>query len=165
MKKILLPLAMLAALAFKAQPVPATDLQFAKEAAQAGLLEVKLGELALQKSSSENVKTLGQHMITDHTKANDQLKALAASRSIDLPASLSAEGQAHYDRLSRQTGAGFDKAYTSLMVKDHQKVIAKFKTEASSGSDKELKSWAGQTLPTLEHHLMMSKEADAKIHQ
>ena len=103
-------------------------------------------------------------MVTDHTKANNELKALAASRAIDLPASLSTEGQAHYDRLSKLTGASFDKAYTSLMVQDHQKDIAKFKAEASSGTDKELRSWASQTLPILEHHLMMSKEADAKIH-
>lgn len=165
MKQIIVPIALLAALSANAQSLPAKDMQFAKEAAQAGLLEVKLGELARQKASSENVKTLGQHMITDHTKANEELKALASSRSISLPEGLSAEGQKNYDRLSKKTGSDFDKAYATLMVKDHQEVIAKFKTEASAGADQELKNWAGKTLPTLEHHLMMSKETDAKIHR
>lgn len=159
---MMLSIAMLAMVSAKAQAVPAKDLQFAKEAAQAGLLEVKLGELATEKSSTDEVKMLGQHMISDHTKANDELKSLAATKSISLPTTLSAEGQMNYDKLSKKNGADFDKAYTALMVKDHQKVIAKFKAESSSGMDAELKSWAGKTLPTLEHHLMMSKDADAK---
>ena len=146
-----------------AQTIPAGDVQFAKEAAQSGMLEVKLGELALKKAKSEDVKMLGQHMVTDHTKANKELMALASKKAIKLPTTLSSEGQMSYDALSKKMGSDFDKAYAMQMVKDHEKVVAKFKMESGSGEDSDLKSWATKTLPTLEHHLMMSQETDNKV--
>jgi putative membrane protein len=163
MKKILLSLTMLTALSVFAQPVPAKDRKFAKEAAQAGFLEVQLAEMALKKSSSAEVKTLAQQMITDHTKANNDLRSLATSKSMSLPTGMSMEGKLIYDQLSQKTGADFDKAYTALMVKDHQEVVEKFKTESSLGTDAALKDWATNTLPTLEHHLMMSKDTNATL--
>ena len=127
------------------------------------MLEVKLGELALKKAKSEDVKMLGQHMVTDHTKANKELMALASKKAIKLPTTLSSEGQMSYDALSKKMGSDFDKAYAMQMVKDHEKVVAKFKMESGSGEDSDLKSWATKTLPTLEHHLMMSQETDNKV--
>jgi putative membrane protein len=141
------------------------DTTFVREAAQAGMLEVKLGELAVAKTSNSDVKMLGQHMITDHTKANNELKALVAKKNITLPTGLSSEGQMHYDDLSKLSGAEFDKAYCDLMVKDHEKVISKFKTESTGGKDMEFKNFATKTLPTLEHHLHMSKEAKMAVNK
>ena len=135
------------------------DEEFAKEAADAGMMEVKLGELAQSKGQSQEIKTLGQHMVTDHTKANEELKALAMKKNIVLPNAMSKDAQKSYDELSGKNGAEFDKAYAKMMVKDHEKVIAKFKKESEKGEDPDLKSWATKTLPTLEHHLEMSKKA------
>jgi putative membrane protein len=80
-----------------------------------------------------------------------------------LPNALSKDGQKHYDELSGKSGEEFDKAYAKLMVQDHEKVIAKFKKESEKGEDPDLKSWAAKTLPTLEHHLKMSKETHEKV--
>src|SRR5437588_6359038 len=62
-----------------------TDKQFLKEAADGGLAEVELGQLASSKASSDEVKKFGQRMVEDHGKANDQLKQLAQSKNVDLP--------------------------------------------------------------------------------
>lgn len=68
------------------KPLFAPDQQFVTEAAEGGMLEVKLGELASQKGVSQEVKTFGKTMVTDHTKVNEELKALAQkSRSAYLP--------------------------------------------------------------------------------
>jgi putative membrane protein len=165
MKKIILSVMVMTAIGMSAQTVSKKDEAFVKDAAHAGLLEVKLGELAVSRASSADVKELGQHMVTDHTKANNELKALASKKSIPVPGDLDKEGQMHYDELSKKSGADFDKAYSALMVKDHKKVIAKFKEESSSGNDKYLAAWASATLPTLQHHLMMSEETDSKINK
>lgn len=162
MKKLILSIGILVQ-AYSLSAQSSADSTFAKEAAQAGMLEVKLGELAASKASSEQVKMLGHHMVTDHTKAGNELKALASKKKMNLPQSLSKEGQASYDKLSKKTGADFDKAYSEMMVKDHEKVIAKFKTESASGKDSDLKSWATKTLPTLEHHLDMAKETHKAV--
>ncbi len=52
----------------------AADSMFVKKAAQGGLAEVELGQLATQKAANEEVKKFGQRMVDDHSKANDQLK-------------------------------------------------------------------------------------------
>jgi putative membrane protein len=165
MKKTILSMMALAIISLAANTVPQKDQTFANDAAHAGLLEVKLGELAMKKGNSEDVKMLGQHMVTDHTKANEELKSLATKKGMKLPTTLDKEGQMHFNDLSKKSGSDFDKAYSDLMVKDHQKVIAKFKAESASGEDGDLKRWATTTLPTLQHHLMMSEETNNKINK
>jgi putative membrane protein len=83
----------------------AGDAHFAKEAAQGGMAEVKLGQLAQEKGSNDSVKSFGKRMVDDHSKANDKLKEVASRESITLPNDLSAKDQATYDRLSKLNGA------------------------------------------------------------
>jgi len=139
------------------------DQAFVTEAAQGGMSEVQLGELAVKQASSKDVKAFGQHMVSDHSKANDELKQLAAKKKWDLPADVGAENKATMDRLSKLKGAAFDKAYMSDMVEDHVKDVAAFDTESKKGKDLDLRSWAAKTLPTLRHHLSMAKETAAKV--
>ena len=134
------------------------DVHFAKEAAQGGMAEVKLGQLAQEKGSNDSVKSFGKRMVDDHSKAGDKLKEVASRESITLPNDLSAKDQATYDRLAKLNGAAFDRAYARDMVKDHETDIAAFQQEASAGKDESLKSFASETLPTLQDHLKQAKE-------
>jgi putative membrane protein len=132
------------------------------KAAQGGQAEVELGQLATQKGQSDDVKKFGQHMVDDHSKANDQLKSLAGQKGVTLPTDVSAKDKALKDRLSNLSGAQFDHAYMTAMVKDHKEDIAEFKKEANSGKDSDVKNWASQTLPTLEDHLKMAEQTAPK---
>jgi putative membrane protein len=134
------------------------DVHFAREAAQGGMAEVKLGQLAQEKGSSDTVKTFGKRMVDDHSKAGDKLKEVASHESITLPSDLSAKDQATYDRLSKLNGAAFDRAYARDMVKDHETDVAAFQKEANAGKNDSLKSFASETLPTLQDHLKQAKE-------
>jgi putative membrane protein len=134
------------------------DAHFAKEAAQGGMAEVKLGQLAEEKGSSASVKSFGKRMVDDHSKAGDKLKEVASRESITLPRDISAKDQATYDRLSKLNGAAFDRAYAKAMVKDHETDVAAFQKEANAGKDDSLKSFASETLPTLQDHLKQAKE-------
>jgi putative membrane protein len=135
----------------------ASDKSFVKKAAEGGLAEVELGQLATQKASSEEVKKFGQRMVDDHSKANDQLKQVAAQQQIDLPTEPSAKDKATKARLEKLSGEKFDRAYMSDMVKDHRKDVGEFAHEAKMGKDPAIKSFAESTLPTLREHL---KEAE-----
>lgn len=135
------------------------DAAFAVAAADGGMLEVKLGQLAQTNGASAKVKELGKMMETDHGKAGDELKAWAAKYNVTLPATLSQDKQDKYNMLAEKKGAEFDKAYTSDMVDDHEKDIKEFQKEADAGSNAELKTWASGKLPVLQHHLEMSKAA------
>src|SRR3954454_10112939 len=139
------------------------DSTFITKAAVGGLAEVKLGQLATQKASNADVKAFGQQMVDDHGKANDELKQLASSKGITLPTDIDAKDQAKYDRLSKLSGAEFDRAYMREMVSDHRMHVSEFRRESERGSDPDVKAWAAKTLPTLEHPLQMAESADAKV--
>jgi putative membrane protein len=134
-----------------------SDRTFIMKAAQGGMAEVELGQLASQNGSSDEVKKFGQRMVDDHTKANDQLKQLAQSKGVPVPTDLSAKDKATKDRLSKMNGAEFDRAYMKDMVQDHTKDVAEFRKESTSAKDPDVKSFASQTLPTLEDHLKEAK--------
>ncbi|HEY3973111.1 MAG TPA: DUF4142 domain-containing protein [Candidatus Sulfotelmatobacter sp.] len=141
------------------------DQKFVKEAAQGGLAEVELGQLAVQKASSDAVKNFGQRMVDDHSKANDKLKELASEKGINLPKSPSVMQKATKERLSKLSGDQFDKAYMSDMLKDHKKDVAAFRTESSTGQDSDVKNFATQTLPTLREHLKAAESIAPKSTQ
>jgi putative membrane protein len=150
-----------------AQKFDTTDLQadanFAVNAADGGMLEAKLGQLAATNGSSDDVKSLGKTMYDDHTKANNELIALAQKDSITLPTSLSDKSQKAYDDLSKETGKDFDKDFAKQMVSDHEKVIDAFQKEADNGNNADLKAWASGKLPVLQGHLQMSKDVLDKL--
>jgi putative membrane protein len=138
--------------------VAASDAQFAKKAAQGGMAEVKLGQLAQQKGTAESVKKFGARMVEDHSKAGNELKQAASQENIALPSDVSAKDKATYDSLSKLSGAAFDRAYAKDMVKDHEEDIADFNKEASGGQSPAIKDFATQYLPTLQDHLKEAKE-------
>jgi len=133
------------------------DTEFAVTAADGGMVEVKLAELAQTNGSSKAVKDFAQNMIKDHSKANEELKALAKQKNITLPMSLSDDKQKDYDDMAKKKGKDFDKAYASYMVDDHQEDIKEFEKAAKDGKDPEVKSWAAGKVATLQHHLEMAK--------
>ena len=134
-----------------------SDQAFVKEAAQGGMAEVELGQLAQEKASSPDVKQFGERMVTDHQKANEQLKQIASQKGMQLPAEPSAKDKATKEKLSKLSGEQFDKAYMADMVKDHKKDVAAFKRESNAGQDPAIKEFASQTLPTLEDHLKQAE--------
>jgi putative membrane protein len=140
------------------------DAKFVKEAADGGMAEVELGQLAVEKASSEDVKKFGQRMVDDHGKANDKLKEIASTKGIELPQEPSAKHKATKDRLSKLSGTSFDKAYMADMLKDHKMDIAAFTRESTAGQDPDVKSFASDTLPTLQDHLKNAESASAAIH-
>lgn len=122
------------------------------------MAEVELGKLATQKASSDAVKQFGQKMVDDHTKANGQLKEIASKENISIPDSLDPKHRSRIEKLSKLSGPDFDKAYAKDQVKDHQKDVSEFKSEAENGSNPNIKQFASSTLPTLQEHLSMAKD-------
>jgi putative membrane protein len=137
---------------------PVGDSDFAIKAAQGGLAEVKMGQLAQGKGINPAVKTFGNRMVADHTKAADELKQIASRQSIKLPTDLSAPDNDLYVKMLKLDGDAFDKEYARLMVKDHREDIKEFQEEAKTGKNQYLKDFAGETLPTLQEHLKQAQE-------
>ena len=140
-----------------------SDQTFVTKAAEGGLAEVELGKLAQEKGSSDQVKSFGQRMVTDHSKANDELKTLAQNKNITLPTEIGPHEKALRDRLSKLSGAAFDRAYMRAMLMDHRKDVNEFRHESTAGKDPDVKSFASKTLPTLEEHLKLAQDANRAV--
>jgi putative membrane protein len=138
-------------------PLDDADTKRVVEIASGGMMEVVLGELAQQKAENPRIKNFGQMMVTDHTKANEELKALATRKNVVLPQTPGEDHRKHIDDLQKKTGRDFDKAYISMMVDDHQEDINKFEKLANDANDADVKAFASKTLPVLRSHLDSAK--------
>jgi putative membrane protein len=137
----------------------ADDRQFVAQAAAGGMAEVQMGQLAQEKGQSDAVKQLGQTLANDHQQANQQLQSIAQAKQIDVPPSLDQRHQQKISQLQSKSGAAFDRAFIQEVIKDHTKDIAEFRTESNKTQDAALKDFTTSTLPTLENHLEMAKQA------
>jgi putative membrane protein len=137
--------------------VAASDKNFMVTAAEGGMLEVRLGEIAKKKGATQQVRDFGAMMVTDHGKAGDNLKVIAAKHGVTLPAELNAENQAVVNRLRRLSGDAFDKAYITEMVKAHSKDASAFEVASKKAKDRDLKAFAQQMLPVIKMHLQHIK--------
>lgn len=140
------------------------DRSFLEDAQAGGMMEVQLGQLASQHAQNQEVKDFGQKMVTDHSKANQQLSAVADKLGMPAPKDLPREQQRQVDKLSKLNGGEFDRAYMAAMVDDHKKDVGDFRKEADKGENADLKNFAQATAPTLEKHLQQAEDLQAKIH-
>jgi putative membrane protein len=154
-----------ATFAFGTQPQPMSDIEqsFLQKAAEGQQAEVVLGQLAVQKASSDQVKQYGAHMIQDHQKASEELRQLATREGTLLPSQLSIEHQQIQQKLSQLSGKDFDKAYISFMVEDHMKDLGEFQQGARTLQDPQVRQWTQGTLPILKAHLDKAKAIAAMI--
>ena len=144
-----LMLVLVSAAAFAAAP----DASFYKTLAQGGIAEVEAGKLAQQKAADPKVKDFGAMMVKDHSAANEQLKALAAGKGIELPGSSSTSQMATKAKLEVLSGGSFDKSYVEDQVKAHRDTVELLKKEIAAGQDRDAKAFAQKVLPTVESHL------------
>ncbi len=145
-----------------AQKSPSDDMSFVRKAAVAGMTEVQASKLALEKSTDASVKSFAQHMVDDHTKAGDALKTAAMQEGLSVPSDLDAQHKQVVDKLQGLSGADFDKAYKSQMLQDHKEAVALFQGEAKESSQSAVDKFAADTLPTLQSHLKMAQDLNAK---
>jgi putative membrane protein len=141
--------------------------EFVDKMAQVGVAEVKLGQLAAERASNPQAKQFARRMVTDHQKANAELKQVAAKMSVQVPEQMDAKHQELYDRLSKLKGAEFDREYMNAMVDGHQEVAAELERHADSNragdrsvgtsgdvsQTASVNAWASKTLPDVKQHL------------
>jgi putative membrane protein len=127
------------------------DRMFIKKAAKGGTMEVEMGKLAAQNAKSDDVKSFGKRMETDHSKANDELKSIADKKGAKMPAK------------KPSVKWTSDKDYMDMMVKDHEKDLAEFQQQAKEGSDPDIKEFAEKTAKVIEEHLNLAMETQSKL--
>jgi len=136
---------------------------FMKKAAEGGMMEVDLGNIAMKNSSTQQIKDFGKMMVDDHSQVNQELKALASVKNIGLPTMVGSDKQDKIDKLSKENGAEFDKDYVSMMIDDHKKDIDEFKDAQDKANDPDIKAFLDKTIPVLQKHLDAIQAIDKKM--
>jgi len=134
-----------------ASKLSAADKTFMTNAAKGGMMEVEWGKLAAQNGQNADVKKFGSRMVTDHSKANSELMALAKEEGVALPG---AKSPGKWKS---------DKDYMDMMMKDHQADLAEFQKEAQSGTDPDLKAFAAKYSKVVQQHLDLAKQTQSKL--
>ncbi|ALD22020.1 DUF4142 domain-containing protein [Hymenobacter sp. DG25A] len=139
------------------------DSEFMTKAASGGMMEVELGKAVAAKATTPEAKQFANMMVTDHTKANTELKALAAKKNITLPAAMGEDQQDVYKDVTEKTGINMDKEYLREMVQDHEKDVKEFIEASEKAMDPDIKAFAKKTTPVLQHHLEQAQKMLAAV--
>ena len=148
----------------QAQDMNHTDHHFVRQATWGGMTEVILSHVALDKSNNPDIRAFAQHMIDDHTRANDILLHICGDHGIEHPNELDADHKATVDHIKSLSGWDFNRAYAHQMLDDHTDAVALFQDESANGINEHLRHFADKTLPTLQEHLTMAQDLDHHLH-
>lgn len=140
-----------------------SDERFLVRAAEINLEEIQLGQLAQQQGTMAEIKELGRMMEQGHTKANNDLNALAAQKGIAVPKVVTADSQDHYNKLSEKSGNDFDREYCDMMVKGHKDAIDLYDNATKGNNDPDIKTWASNMLSDLRQHLAQAQSCEDKL--
>lgn len=138
------------------------DAEFVKNAASGGMLEVELGKHVAAHAADAKVRSFAERMVTDHGKANQELKAVASAAGLRVPSELDAKHREKLAELSALKGEALDDAYMKEMVEDHEHDVAAFREQAEQG-ESPIDRWAAKTVPTLEAHLAQAKSVSQRV--
>jgi putative membrane protein len=144
------------------QSLTPPEREFVQKAAAGNTAEVKLAQLAQQKSQDAKVKDFANLMITDHGKANNDLKPIADAANIKISDQLKGDAKVTYNELEKLSGSKFDHRYVSAMVRDHRKDAAEYQKAQSFVKNPQLKTYVDNTLPIVQHHLTMAEGMENK---
>jgi len=140
--------------------------EFVETAGTAGLAEVEMSELGAKKATNAQVKAFAKRMVTDHTKANEELQTAIKGKGVQVPSSRSTTHKATMEKFQQQdAGKDFDRNYMELMVEDHETAVELFESAADNETlDVDLRSYAKRMLPTLRDHLKQAQAIESKLH-
>ncbi|MGY3090730.1 putative membrane protein [Hymenobacter sp. UYAg731] len=131
------------------------DSEFMAKAASGGMLEVEMGKQVAARAVTPDAKKFAEQMVSDHSKANAELMALAAKKNITLPTTLSDDHSKVLKDVVEEKGVKMDQEYMKEMLKDHEEDVKEFTDASIKASDPDIKAFAAKNVPVLQMHLDM----------
>lgn len=139
------------------------DANYLVDVAEIDKTEIEIGKLAQQKGVSKSVKDFAKMLVDDHSKSLDEVTALAKTKNVSIPQTLTDKGQKEYDKLNEKSGADFDKEFADKMVEGHQDAVDKVTKISENASDKEVEQWASNKVSVLTDHLEKAKKLQKEV--
>jgi len=128
------------------------DAQFVVDQVAGNYAEVKLAQVAQQKSTNPEIKSIAAMLEADHTAVLNDLKAFAAKKNISVPAEESQDSKDKIQKLNEEQPTAFDKKWCDELMDKHMKGIKTYEDASANLEDPELKSWAANLVSKLKMH-------------
>ena len=138
----------------------AEDKSFLLQAAEANMAETLMGQMAEQRSNNPVIRRFAAQMVRDHGQLLTEVRELASTKGFALPYSIDIADDAAQQHFSSLSGDQFDRAYMSLMVKDHGRDVAQFDHASNHAADPQVQHFAARTLPILQAHLSEAEQLE-----
>jgi putative membrane protein len=136
-----------------------TDKQYAQSMSVRGMMEIRLGQAALEKSGRDDVKSVAHRMITDYLGWDAGMEKAAAKLGIAMPSEMDAKDKAEVDRISALSGPEFDRAYLKEVIRLQTKALTMSHHEASNAAVSGFRHWAGIVIPNLQEQVHEAQKA------
>jgi putative membrane protein len=151
-----------------AGPVTTVPHNFGDEAFVRSVLErdagdLQLGQLAQQKSQSDDVKQLGQKIVAARNSLDDQFMIIAKTFEVTKPKAPTKKDKQLIARLQGLSGPQFDEEFIQTMAKIHRQDIKDFGVEAQTAQDARVVAAAQQDGAGLSDQLQAIQQV-AKSH-
>ena len=135
------------------------DRKFIEQAANSGMFEVQVAQLAVSKATDPNVTSFASMLVDQHTAANNELVKIANAKGVELPAAPKHSMRREIEKLGKKNGDEFDRDFVRQVgIKDHKKDIKEFEKASKDVKDAELKAFVDKTLPVLREHLAAAEK-------
>jgi putative membrane protein len=139
------------------------DAEFVYDVVASNYAEIKLAELASQKSRTPEVKEIAEKLLNDHAASLNELKTLAQAKAIAVPVEEKDDARRRLQDLSEESTEDFEKKWCDQMVGMHEKSIDNFEDRLEDTEDAELKAFLNKTLPVLKQHQEQLKACQEKL--
>jgi putative membrane protein len=140
-----------------------TQQQFVNQVAAENLMEVRLGQAAVQRTTNPVVKQFAQRMVIDHTSMQKQWMAAAKKNGVDFRAETTPRHLQQAEQLRSATSADFDRVYMGLMVQNHQENVSTFQAQRNAGHAADIRQLIDIALPILQEHLSTSQQIAGQV--
>jgi putative membrane protein len=126
--------------------------------AQINMAEIEAGQLALEKSRSEQVRGFAQQVVDEHSADLQALRALAQARGVSLPEEESIRSMSQSVALKMLSGRLFDRQYLKRMgISEHQRTLGLLRDALKNTQDPELQALIEKMLPVVQSHLQKAR--------
>ena len=124
------------------------DIAFVRQATESSRKEIQSARDALLQLKNPELIRVAEMLVNDHSGANQRLSKIAEAKQWPLPAAPVPTAPP-----SGTANSNFDATWTAEMIAGHERSVELYHAEAQGGEDKDLRKYASDTLPTIEHHL------------
>src|SRR5262249_24386428 len=139
------------------------DRNFMKKAEDTNIKLQNLGRVIMQRAENSEVRDYAKMLVDDHTKDLHKVVELMEGKGIHQPKNMPEVEHEALAKLNGLTGAELDRAFVDTMIKDHEKAVAEYTKEETSGEDPAVRDYAARTLLMLQKHLQKAHELQTKL--